>query len=328
MKESKYDEAETRYLVDGFKNGFDIEYNGPEERWDYSKNIPFKSVGSNRELWDKLMKEVQLKRYAGPFNQVPFTNFPQSPIGLVPKAGNKTRLIFHLSYDFLKTGNLSINKFTKREAWSMRYNDLDEAVKIGIKLMGKDKKWIYCSKTDLTTAFRMIPLHQSTWKWLTVKAKNPDTGEMQYFFDKCLPFSHSISCAIFQCFSNALKHLAEFVLNSKDCIVNYLDDFLFLATSKEECNRMVEEFTKLCKKLGVPIAEEKTELGDTRIVFLGILIDGQAHILSIPEEKRIRTINMLTLFSSKRKATVKDIQWLSGYLNFLTKAIFPGRTFT
>ena len=90
LKESKYDEAETRYLVDGFKNGFDIEYNGPEERRDYSKNIPFKSMGSSRELWDKLMKEVQLKRYAGPFNQVPFTNFVQSPIGLVPKAGNKT----------------------------------------------------------------------------------------------------------------------------------------------------------------------------------------------------------------------------------------------
>ena len=37
------------------------------------------------------MKEVKLGRVAGPFLKVPFDNYIQSPIGLVPKAGGGTR---------------------------------------------------------------------------------------------------------------------------------------------------------------------------------------------------------------------------------------------
>ena len=45
------------------------------------------------------MKEVELGRFAGPYDEPPFEHFVQSPIGLVPKdKGLKTRLIFHLSY--------------------------------------------------------------------------------------------------------------------------------------------------------------------------------------------------------------------------------------
>ena len=45
------------------------------------------------------MKEIAEKRMAGPFEDIPFEHFIQSPIGLVPKdGGKKTRLIFHLSY--------------------------------------------------------------------------------------------------------------------------------------------------------------------------------------------------------------------------------------
>ena len=46
------------------------------------------------------MKEVEAKRVAGLYDKIPFENYIQSPVGLVPKAGGKTRMIFHLSYNF------------------------------------------------------------------------------------------------------------------------------------------------------------------------------------------------------------------------------------
>ena len=47
------------------------------------------------ELWNKVMKEVELGRYVGPVERPPFDSYVQSPIGLVPKdKGLKTRLIF------------------------------------------------------------------------------------------------------------------------------------------------------------------------------------------------------------------------------------------
>ena len=67
------------------------------------------------------MKEVHLKRFAGPFNkaQLPFKKYIQSPVGLVPKGENETRLIFHLSYNF-KGEKKSINANTPRENFNYR----------------------------------------------------------------------------------------------------------------------------------------------------------------------------------------------------------------
>ena len=101
-------------------------------------------------------------------------------------------------------------------------------------------------------------------------------------------------------------------------ITNYLDDFLFVEVSKERCNALVRSFLSLCKELQVPVSAEKTEWAARTVVFLGILLDGWNLVLSIPDEKEIKALSMLQTFVNKKK----------GYLNFLSRAIFPGRSFT
>ena len=97
--ETNYDTVEMEFILDGFRNGFDLGYQGQ------TTNIQRKApnlklrVGNHTVLWNKIMKEVKLGRYAGPYEQPPFKDFIQSPVGLVPKdGGSDTRLIFHLSY--------------------------------------------------------------------------------------------------------------------------------------------------------------------------------------------------------------------------------------
>ena len=137
LRVSGFDQRKSKYLIDGFKKGFDIGYRGPESRQDVSNNIPI-SVGSIEEMWDKVMKEVNLKRYSGPYDEVPFVNFMQSPKGLVPKAGNQTRLIFNLSYDFGKDkSSKSLNYHTPEELCSVKYHDLDYAFKTCLSLKEK-----------------------------------------------------------------------------------------------------------------------------------------------------------------------------------------------
>ena len=78
------------------------------------------------------MKEVHLKRVAAPFKEIPFTNFIQSPIRLVPKAGSdQTRLIFHLSYEFKGDGEASksVNACTPRKLCSVTYSDINHTVR-------------------------------------------------------------------------------------------------------------------------------------------------------------------------------------------------------
>ena len=350
LKDTEYNAVETDFLTKGFTEGFDIGYAGPKERRSQSKNLPF-SVGTPIEMWNKIMKEVKLKRVAGPFETVPFDSYIQSPIGLVPKAGNKTRLIFHLSYDFTRDNEPgvpnSVNACTPRELCSVKYNDFDVAIHHCIelselaKLLKEGDKTIFLGKTDLTSAFRVLCMNLESFKWLIFKAKDPSDGRFKYFVDKCLPFRARISCSHYQRFSSSIRHILKnriqnikshiddgFGGKTKEEIDNYLDDFLFLAITKLLCNQMIEQFLLLCQEINLPVAEEKTQWADTIIIFLGILLDGSKLILSIPLEKQQKALRLLNELTGKRKITVKQLQVLCGYLNFLSKAIFSGRTFT
>ena len=98
LKHYEYDPKELDFIVDGFCNGFQIGYKGNRDVQMRSPNLKL-DCGSPEVLWQKMMKEVQNNRFAGPFENIPFKNYTQSPVGLVPKgAGMDTRLIFHLSY--------------------------------------------------------------------------------------------------------------------------------------------------------------------------------------------------------------------------------------
>ena len=181
-------------------------YNGPMARKDHSENIPLR-IGSKEELWEKMMKEVELSRYVGPFKEVPFNNFIQSPVGLVPKdGGRKTRLIFHLSYNFKASGNKSLNACIPREFCSVHYNDIDAAIECSFRV-GSSVRQVFYGKTDVSSAFHLVLLKPSCFWLLVMKVKHPVTGETWYLINKCLPFIASISCAIFQDFSDAIKYI-------------------------------------------------------------------------------------------------------------------------
>ena len=112
-------------MINGFRQGFPLGYAGPKQITKTAPNLKL-FVGSETELWNKVMKEVQLGRLAGPYKRIPFQHYIQSPIGLVPKAGGKTRLIFHLSYP--RSGN-SVNLMTPHDICKVKYSDFNCAIK-------------------------------------------------------------------------------------------------------------------------------------------------------------------------------------------------------
>ena len=191
LRDSKYDAIESEFLLQGFKNGFSIGYAGPENVKIISPNLKFREVGNPTILWNKVMKEVKEKRYAGPFDQIPFEHYIQSPIGLVPKDGGRdTRLIFHLSYPRGK--GTSVNENTPESLCSVKYPDFNEAVQLCIR----EGKGCHISKSDMKSVFRNLGICKRHWQFLVMKATSPIDGKTYYFVDKCLPFGASISCSI------------------------------------------------------------------------------------------------------------------------------------
>ena len=129
LKNSSYDAEKTAFLVDGFTNSFSIGYEGDPNVKFTAPNLRF-WIENEKILWNKVMKEVKAKRYAGPFEKIPFDTFIQSPIGLVPKDnGRDYRLIFHLSYPHNSIKPRSVNTNTPASKCKVTYCDFDMAIK-------------------------------------------------------------------------------------------------------------------------------------------------------------------------------------------------------
>ena len=85
----KYETEEMNFFVNRFRFCFELDYEGPMDQRNKSRNLKLR-VGNNFELWNKMMKEVELHRFAGPFEHIPFREYVQSPVGLVAKAMGKS----------------------------------------------------------------------------------------------------------------------------------------------------------------------------------------------------------------------------------------------
>ena len=311
LTKAKYDPVKTKYLCEGFREGFSLKYQGNLKTVQReAPNLKLR-VGTHVELWNKVMKEVQLGRYVGPFEKPPFDNYVQSPIGLVPKdKGLKTRLIFHSSYP--KNGE-SVNSGIPKEFCTVKYPDFEEAIRMCIN------EGVGCSlaKSDMSSAFRHVPLKKDRWFLLVMKATHPISKKTYYFVDKCLPFGSSISCAIFQDISNAIAYLVH--VRVKKVNVNYLDDYLFATALKRECDRQVQVFLDICRAINFPVALEKTFWGTTILVFLGLLLDTEKQLVCIPADKIAKALEIIHWFLDNKKATVLQFQKLTGNLNFLCR---------
>ena len=295
LQQSGYNKEKTRYLVNGFTKGFSLEYQGPKKVTKTANNLPLR-VGSKTELWNKVMVEVKAGRYAGPFDKVPFRFFIQLPIGLVPKnKGAKTRLIFHLSHP--KKGD-SVNSGIPMEKCSVKYPDFMDAIRICIAA-GKGCK---CAKSDMSMAFRNVPMDKDSWKYLVLKCAHPITGKMYYFVNKCMPFGASIRCAIFQEFSNSVGHIVKY--QTKKPLVNYLDDYFFAALKKLLCDLQVSTFLQICERICFPVSLEKTVWGCTLLTFLGLLIDTENQLICIPQDKLQRALDLIEYFLNKANGKV------------------------
>lgn len=134
------------------------------------------------------------------------------------------------------------------------------------------------------------------------------------------------SCQIFQKFSDSLAHI---VRAHTQCDLDwYLDDFFFVDFPAMSCDQQVRIFLNVCEQINFPVAPEKTVWGSVIIEFLGLIIDTIRQLILIPDEKVSKAVSAIDRIVRSKKVKVRDVQELTGLLNFLTKAIVPGRTFT
>ena len=123
-------------------------------------------------------------------------------------------MIRHLSF---RHGR-SVNDFIPSEFCSVHYASVNDALRI-IKKLG-----IGCTlaKTDVGSAFRIIPVHPKGYHLLGMKWRD------EFYVDCCLSMGLASSCINFEKLSTAKEWMARNKLDIPH-IINILDDFLIAA---------------------------------------------------------------------------------------------------
>ncbi len=89
----------------------------------------------------------------------------------------------------------------------------------------------------------------------------------------------------------------------------------------------MKAFDHVCNDIGVPINRDKTGGPATKICYLGLEIDSEEGILTVPADTIEFARASLHDLITRKKVSLKTMQSLVGRLNFIAKAIPSGRAF-
>ena len=308
---SGYDNSIVHYLATGFTEGFPLHYEGP--RFSCNSNNLISAMQNPTAVDAKISKELDACRLAGPFSSPPFPVFRVSPLGLVPKkVEGEFRLIHHLSFP----KGSSLNDGISTDHTRVSYATVEDAIR-RIKTVGPS---CFLAKTDIKTAFRIIPIRPQDYYLLGICWRG------LYYHDRCMPMGCSSSCKTFETFSTAIEWIAQSKLHIND-ILHLLDDFLIISPTEDLCRKQLDLFLMLCSYLGIPMAPEKT-VGPSQIIsFAGIELDSILMEARLPQEKLVKCQALISAFLKRRKVSLQEIQSLTGLLNFACSVVVPGRAF-
>jgi len=315
-----YPSQKSQKIIDGFTNGFPLHFQGAPDSYIAKNHLS--AITHSDIVTKKIEKELELGRIIGPFDQPPLPNFRSSPIGLVPKKSSNPdpssvdnwRFIHDLS-TFPKVG--SVNEGIPDEYGFVEYAKFDNLIDMLVKL-GKGARM---AKADLKSAFRTIPMQPSDFHCLGF------SHEGKFYVNATMPMGAKVSCATFEEFSTflewAIKHDCGY-----EFIMHYIDDFIFIGPPESPiCGIILMTFDKVTQIFCVPVAPEKRVTPCTLMEFLGLLVDTVLQQVKIPEDKlkdiKAKVDHALTL----KKVSLKELQSLIGSLQFLCRAVAPGRPF-
>ena len=301
-------------LCSGLREGFRIGFSGPRTHSFYPN---LRSANLHPDILEQnLLTEVLKGHTAGPFPFPPFKHFRISPLGLVPKKhSSQWRTIFHLSYP--KTSPTSINANIPIEDYTLQYITIDNAIHLLLSL----GKGAFMSKTDIQSAFRIIPIHPHDWELLGMQWKG------LYFFDTVLPFGLRSAPFLFNMLSDALEWIIRHKLNITG-VMHILDDFFIaLPPPRSHCSTALCHLLTLFTDLDIPLAPGKTFTPSTQLEFMGILLDSSLMEARLPDDKLTRLRSLVSAWQSKTSCRLHDLQSLIGSLHFACKVVAPGRPF-
>ena len=183
----------------------------------------------------------------------------------------------------------------------------------------------YIAKIDLRHAYRSVPVHPANHTALGLKWKFSGDSTFTYLMDTRLPFGGRSAPGIFHRLTQAIRRMM--IRRGYGHLVVYLDDFLIIGRTFDECQKAYDTLMNLLIQLGFEISLNKLVTPCQKLTFLGVEINSVAMTLSLPESKLDDLRSSIDEFRTRKRATKRQLQRLAGKLNWACKVVYGGRTF-
>ncbi|CAG2198379.1 unnamed protein product [Mytilus edulis] len=182
----------------------------------------------------------------------------------------------------------SLNELIDKEEFSLQYVTIDDAIHL-IKKLGS-KSWLI--KTDITDAFKIMPLKQDLWPFHGIQWDN------KFYFFKRLVFGCRSSPKIFDTLSTAICWIAQNKYGIKN-ILHLLDDFLVIEPLEANAQATMTRLLNMFKELGIPLSAKKTEGPCVVLEYLDISLDTNKMEARLPREKIVRIKEIIDSFNGE-----------------------------
>ena len=210
-------------------------------------------------------------------------------IGRVPKKDSgKPRLITDCS----RPHGISLNDHIKRDLESFCMNSIDSAVSFSTP-------YCFYSIVDIESAWCWIPdfpSHRELQGFRRVFSTHV-SSQYNYYGNNRLCLGLSCAPFNFNRISNAIVRMIACC--GFRAVVNYLDEFLIIGSTKEECQRGLVTLINLLHYLGFNVSWHKVVSPTQPIIFLGMELDSSTTSLRLPQDKLNRLIDLANTFSHK-----------------------------
>ena len=184
---------------------------------------------------------------------------------------------------------------------------------------------LFHGKIDLRHVYHSVPIHPSNYVATGLQWHFAGYDHPTYFFDTWLPFGAKCSPEIFHRLTQAIRRMME--RRGFKTIVVYLDDFLVIGETKEECQQAFSTLLQLLIDLGFQISCRKVIGPTEKLVFLGVELDASHCEMALPPDKLTDLHQVVTRFLFRRRASKKQLQQLARKLNWACRVVYRGRTF-
>lgn len=216
-----------------------------------------------------------------------------------------TKLKTRICCDASRTLNLEL------PSWPFKYHTVQDVVQL-LPPNG------CIASVDLKAAFLQVQLNPKTRKYYGFKI-----GEIIRRFRNMIFGTRDAPAAC-----NTLTGLvAGFMKAHGILVVVMTDDFAIVAASEEECWAAFRKALDILTQLKWVFSEAKLGLPAPRLTFLGIHIDAQHRILSIPEDRLAVEFERITAFLQEREVSKHDVEKLAGRLQWVATVCTQGRPY-